>query len=442
VTTSTHQEAVGVSSTTVEFPTIKAREDGTSPNAVRTVNVALATLALVTFVIGTAELMVVGILDLIAADRNVSIGTAGHLVTAYALGIAFGAPIITALTARFGQRAVLRVSIAAFAAGNVVAIVATSFDMLLVARVLTGSLHGLIAGVATAIAAGLVGPERRGHAISLVVGGITIATVVGVPVGTLVGQTLGWQAAFVAVFVMTGVALTATLGFVPAIPGAASSGGAAQARAAFAPRVLAMLAVAVLLMGGQFIAFTYLASFLAEVTHISGGLTSAFLLAFGLAAMAGTLLGGRAADRSATATLLAANATMVAALGALYLVGSSPALVLAALAAWGLAGFALAPAVLLRVITLADAGAHLAPTLGISAFNAGIAAGSLLGGAIISRYGAEATVVTALIVTAVAFPAAWASNFLQAPNPETNDTTSAADDAGLHLPACLAPQGA
>ena len=180
--------------------------------------------------VGTAEL-VVGILDLLAADTSVSISTAGRLVTAYALGIAFGAPIISALTQRFGRRAVLRAALAAFLVGNLVAVVATSFEMLLLARVLTGALHGLIAGVATGIAASLVAPERRGQAISLVVGGITVATVVGVPAGTLIGQALGWQAAIIALGTL---ALVGTLRLVPPVPSQAGGVLGAQTRAAFA----------------------------------------------------------------------------------------------------------------------------------------------------------------------------------------------------------------
>ncbi len=393
----------------------------------RRTNLALGTLALVTFVVGTAELMVVGLLDLIADDIEISISTAGRLVTFYALGIAFGAPLIAALTARFGRRAVLRAAIVAFVAGNVLAALATSFDLLLLARVLTGSLHGLIAGVATAIAAGLVAPERRGQAISLVVGGITVSTVVGVPAGTLIGLALGWRSAFVAVIVITSIALIATLRFVPAVAGGASSGGKERARAAFAPRVLAVLAVGGLLFAGQFTAFTYLAPFLADVTHISGGLTSVFLLVFGLAAMVGTLIGGRAADRSATKTLLIGNAALAVALAATSLVGASPWLVLIALVAWGAAGFAIAPALLLRAVTLAGVGGDLAPTLGISVFNAGIAAGSIIGGAVISGSGAGSTVLVALIIVAATLPLTWATNRLGArPAVETGPAPSPA----------------
>lgn len=283
-----------------------------------------------------------------------------------------------------------RLSLVAFVAGNALAVAATSFHMLLVARVITGSIHGLFIGVASVIAAALVAPEHRGRAISMVFGGIAVSTVVGVPAGTLIGQTLGWRAAFVAVSVAALVALVASLLFVPPVAGRSSGKLRSQARVAFAPRVLSMLGVGLLLMGAQFTAFTYLTPFLGKVTGVSGGLVSVFLLVFGLAAAAGTFLGGRAADRSATTTLLVANIVLLGALGILYLVGSTPVLVLIALAAWGLAGFAIIPALQLRVINLAGTGGDLASTLGASAVNAGIAAGSLIGGFVLARHGASA----------------------------------------------------
>jgi DHA1 family inner membrane transport protein len=398
-------------------------------------NLALGALALGAFAIGTAELVVVGILNLIAKDTSVSVSTAGQLVTAYALGIAIGAPLLTVLTGRFGRRLVLRLSLVAFVAGNALAVGAASFHMLLVARVITGSIHGLFIGVASVIAAGLVAPEHRGRAISMVFGGIAVSTVVGVPVGTLIGQTLGWRAAFVTVSVLAVAALVASLLFIPPVAGRGSGKLRSQAHAAFAPRVLGMLGTGLLLMGAQFTAFTYLTPFLGKVTGVSGGLVSVFLLDFGLAAAAGTFLGGRAADRNATTTLLVANVVLLGALGALYLVGATPVLVLFALAAWGFAGFAIIPALQLRVINLAGTGGDLASTLGASAVNAGIAAGSLIGGFVLARHGASAPLVVAAILCALAIPASWATRFLTPPAAAPDSPVSVGlDGPGLPVP--------
>jgi DHA1 family inner membrane transport protein len=388
---------------------------------------ALGALALGAFAVGSAELVIVGILNLLAKGTGVPVSTAGQLVTAYALGIAVGAPVLTALTARLGRRFVLYLSLVAFVVGNVVAALATSFGMLLLARVLTGSIHGLFIGVACVIAGGLVAPERRGQAISMVFGGIAVSTVVGVPVGTLIGQTLGWHAAFAAIVILGVVALVASLLLVPQVAGRGGGGMGAQARAAFAPRVLAMLAVGFVLLGAQFTAFTYLTPFLDSVTGISGGLVSVFLLSFGIAAAAGTLLGGRAADHSASTSLLIANTLLVGALGTLYLVGATPVLVALALAAWGLVGFGLVPSLQLRVIDLAGSGGDLAATLGASAVNGGIAAGSLLGGAVLASRGARDTVLAAAILCAIALPATWATRLLTAPTEDEPRDTAATD---------------
>lgn len=378
--------------------------------------VALAALALGSFVIGTAELVVVGILNLIADDLSVSVSTAGQLVTAYALGISVGGPIITALTIRLGRKFLLWLSLAIYIVGNLAAVISVSFGALIVARVLTGSIHGLFIGVASTVAATLVPAEKRGQAMAMVFGGIAVSTVLGVPLGTLVGQTLGWKAAFVGIVILGVIALVATLLLVPAVQSPGSTAIGAQARSAFAPRVLATLAVGFLLLGGQFTALTYLAPYLEEITGISGSLISVFLLAYGVASAIGTFFGGKFADRSATRTLVVANVLLIVAFAGLYAFGSSPLLATVALALWGLVGFGLVPSLQLRVITLAGPGGDLAATLGASAVNAGIAVGALVGGAVLAANGSHAVVLTALIVTAVALPATWAIGLLKVPD--------------------------
>jgi DHA1 family inner membrane transport protein len=380
---------------------------------------ALVALGLGSFVIGTAELLVVGVLNLVAQDMQVSVSTAGQMVTAYALGISVGGPIVSALTTRFGRRFLLVAALAAYVIGNVVAVAAVGFGMLIVARVLTGSIHGLFIGVASVVAASLVPPERQGRAMGMVFGGIAVATVLGVPLGTLIGQGLGWRAAFVGVVILGVLALIATLLLVPTVPARGNAAFGAQARAAFAPRVLGMLGVGLLLIGGQFTVFTYLAPFLQDITGISGGLISVFLLAYGLASAIGTFIGGRFADRGAARTLIVANLVLVAAFVVLYLIGATPILVALVLAVWGLVGFGLVPSLQLRVITLSGPGADLAATLGASAVNAGIAGGAVFGGWVLSQYGVHAVVLAGLIICAVAFPATWAASFLKPPTPES-----------------------
>jgi MFS transporter, DHA1 family, inner membrane transport protein len=219
----------------------------------------------------------------------------------------------------------------------------------------------------------------------------------------------------VGILALGAVALAATLRCVPSVVGRGSGNFANQARAALAPRVMAMLGVGFLLLAGQFTAFTYLAPFLTDATGVSSGLVSAFLLAFGITSAVGTFLGGRAADRSASVTLIIANILLIVALAGVYLARETPGLVAVALAAWGLVGFGLVPAFQLRVISLAGPGGDLAATLGASAANAGIATGASIGGAVVAGSGVDAAVLVAVGLCALALPATWAAGYLRGP---------------------------
>ncbi|HEX6445132.1 MAG TPA: MFS transporter, partial [Streptosporangiales bacterium] len=366
-------------------------------------------MGLTAFVVGTCELVVVGLLDRIAASMAVPISTAGQLVTAYALGIGLGGPLLAALTVRFGRRRLLVLTLVAFLAGNAVTAGAAGYGMLLAARIATGAIQGLFIGVASMVAAGLVPSQRRGQAMSMVFGGIALATVLGVPVGTLLGQVWGWRAVFAAIVGLGVLALACALVLVPDTAGQPPVRFGPQARAGFAPPVLAMLGVGVLVIGGQFTAFTYVTPYLRQVTGISTSAVSAFLLVYGVASAAGTFAGGRLADRSATATLVTANALLVLALGGFYLAGANRGLVGLTLAAWGLTGFGLVPSLQLRTVSLAGSGGDLAATLGASAVNLGIALGAFLGGRVAAGPGVHAVALTATIVVAIALPATWAT---------------------------------
>ncbi|MFF9815286.1 MFS transporter [Streptomyces sp. NPDC014006] len=374
---------------------------------------ALAALFLATFVMGSAELVVVGLLKLVAGDLAVSVDTAGTLVTAYALGICVGGPLLTALTIRVRRRTLVWASLAGYVAGNLLAALAPGFGTLFAARAVTGALQGLFLGTAFTVAAALVPPERTGRAISVVFGGIAVSTALGVPLGTLAAQHLGWRAAFTAIVVLGTVALLAAAVCVPPVDGSGTGGLWAQSRHALAPRVLAVLGVGFLLLGGQFAAFTYITPFLEDVTGVSGTWLTVFLFAYGAATAAGTFVGGWAADRDAARTLVAANLALVVALAVLHVAGASRVLVALALVLWGVVGFGLVPSLQYRVGLLAGPGRDLAATLPASAVNAGIAVGAVAGGAAVSHGGATDAVLTGLLVCAAALPATWASGRLR-----------------------------
>jgi DHA1 family inner membrane transport protein len=374
---------------------------------------ALAALFLGTFVMGSAELVVVGLLNLVARDLAVSVDRAGTLVTSYALGICIGGPLLTALTIRIRRRTLVWMSLAGYVAGNLLAALATGFGTLIAARAVTGALQGLFLGTAFTVAAALVPPERTGRAISVVFGGVAVSTALGVPLGTLAAQHLGWRAAFTSVVVLGGLALLATVVCVPPVDDSGTGGLWAQSRHALAPRVLAVLGVGFLLLGGQFAAFTYITPFLEDVTGVSGAWLSVFLFAYGVATAVGTFVGGWAADRDAARALVGANVALVAALVILHVAGASRALVALALVLWGVVGFGLVPSLQYRVGLLAGPGRDLAATLPASAVNAGIAVCAVAGGAAVSHGGAADAMLTGLLVCVAALPATWASGRLR-----------------------------
>jgi DHA1 family inner membrane transport protein len=377
-------------------------------------NLSLAALFLGMFVLGSAELIVVGVLNLIAADLAISIPAAGTLVTANALGIAIGGPILTALTIKLDKRTVLIGTVILFILANLVPVLTTSYGLFVAARALAGALQGLFVAVGFVVGMSIVPPERMGRAISVIVSGIAVSATLGVPLGTLASQTLGWRGSFTAIVVLAGLALLAILALIPHVP---STGGSAagQVRYAFAPRVLAVLGLNCVVFASLFSALTYIVPFLERVTGISGALISAFLFAYGLATAVGSLGGGRFADQNAARALVVATTGTAVCLLALYLVGSVAILVAVVLLAWGLFAYGMVPSLQYRVVELAGPGGQLASSLPVSAANVGIAVGPVAGGVAISHFSPSATVLTGLIIAVLGIAVAWATSALKPP---------------------------
>jgi MFS transporter, DHA1 family, inner membrane transport protein len=374
----------------------------------------LALLFLATFTLGYSEELVVGVLDLIAEDLRVPIPTVGGLVTAYAIGLAIGGPVLTALTIRSNRRSILLAALGVFFVATLLPLVLDNVALFFLARGIAGAAAGLFIAAGLITATAIVPADRAGRALSMVIAGFMVATAFGVPLGTLVGQALGWRGAFAAVLALALPVTAAIAVTVPAVPG---TGGAAtgQARHAFAPRVLAMLGLMVLVFTAISSAFTYIVPFLAEVTGVSGALVSVFLLAYGAATAVGSFAGGRFADRAAARTITIATIGLAAGLVALYLVGASAPLVVAALLIWGVFAFGMVPSLQYRIVELAGPGGEFAASLPASAANAGIALGAVAGGAALGTFGAPAAVLTALVIAALAIPAATATSRLRPP---------------------------
>lgn len=375
-------------------------------------NVALATLFLATFVLGCSEMLVIGMLDLIAAGLRVSISTAGALLTAQALGMALGGPLLTALTITWNKRIVLISALGLTIAANLVLVLTTGFGPILAARAVAGAAQGLFIAAGIAVAVSLVPAERTGRAMSVVISGFAVSSAVGVPLGTLAGQVLGWRGSFTAVVVLAVLALVATLGVVPSVRGT-SDGAWRQARYVFAPRVLAVLGLGALIFAGAAAFNTYLVPFLQGVTGISGALISVLLMIFGVATTVGSYGGGRLADAGAARALILGSAGIAVSLAALWLFGGNPVLAGLALFAVGLFGMGSAPALQYRVVQLAGPGGQLAQAMPAAVANLGIALGSVAGGLAIGAYTPAAAAVTGLVLAVLATAAAVAASFLE-----------------------------
>src|SRR5918997_2727684 len=283
--------------------------------------IVLAVLFTGAFAMGCAEMLVVGMIDLIAADLAVSVPAAGALVTANALGLAVGGPLLTFATIRVDRRIILLASLVAFTLANLVPALVADYPMFMVARVLVGAVPGLFIADAFVTATSIVPPERTGRAMAIVVSGFATSSAIGLPVGTLLGQAVGWRWSFAAVVAVGVVVLVVATVVLPAVPSVRDHRAAGQARAALAPRVLAVLGLTVLIFTAIQSALTYLVPFLNQVTGVSGPLVTAFLLAYGAATAIGSFGGGRFADGNATRSLVVGSVGITVALFALYLLG-------------------------------------------------------------------------------------------------------------------------
>jgi len=336
------------------------------------------------FAIGTTEFMVMGLLPQVADGVDVSIPTAGHLISAYALGVVVGAPVLAFFGARLPRRGLLVALMTAYAAANALSAVAGSFGLLLLSRFLGGVPHGAYFGVASLVAASLAPRGREGRAVAMVMIGLSVANVVGVPAATWMGQTLGWRSAFwVAAALAMLTAALVTL-FVPSCPGDADATGRRELRLFAEPQAWLTLLAGAIGFGGMFALYSYIAKVVTEVGGLEDGAVPVFLLAFGLGMVAGTFVAGALADWSVFRSLLGSSLAMAVLL-----------LTYAALAPAG--WWALIPAFLvavassvlvvnlqLRLMSVAGEAQTLGAAMNHSSLNIGNALGAWIGGLVIA----------------------------------------------------------
>jgi DHA1 family inner membrane transport protein len=365
---------------------IRAIVNALSP---RRTNAALISLALGGFGIGSTEFVVMGLLPTIAADllpaldaadHDAAIAQTGWLISAYALGVVVGAPTIAALSARFPRKQLLLVLLLALTVGTVASAVLPNFSLVLLARFVSGLPHGAYFGIATLVAAELMGEGKRGRGVALVLSGLTIANVIGVPLITFLGQSAGWRVAYLVVASIFAVTFVAVLAFVPLQNGDPAATFRRELTVFRRPQVWFSLFIGAIGFGGFFAVYSYVAEIVTNVTGLSASVVPLALVSIGLGMTIGNIAGGRGADHNVMGTIFWCFGLFAVSLLAVALTAQYPVGLFISLFFVGAAGSALSPAIQTRLMDVAGDGQSLAAALNHSALNMGNSIGAYLGG--------------------------------------------------------------
>ncbi len=362
---------------------------------------AVLALAMGGFAIGTTEFVTMGLLPQVAAGVDVSIPTAGHLISAYAVGVVVGAPVLAFFGARWPRRGLLLALMVAYGVFNALSAMATSFELLTIARFLDGLPHGAYFGVASLVAASLAQPGRKGRAVALVMLGLSVANVIGVPAATWLGQHLGWRSAFWSVTGLSLLTVLMIIAFVPRLPGDPGATGRREMAAFAKPQVWLTLLAGAIGFGGMFAVFTYIAPTVTEVGGLGEGAVPLFLLVFGLGMVAGTWAAGELADWSVFRSLLIGAGGMGLALLAFWLLSPHGFALLPVAFLITFLGSVLVVNLQLRLMDVAGEAQTLGAALNHASLNVANALGAWLGGLVIAAgqgYRAPALVGAALSV--------------------------------------------
>lgn len=376
-------------------PAVRARHYG----------LAILALAMGGFAIGTTEFVTMGLLPQIARGVEVSIPTGGHVISAYAVGVVVGAPVLAFLGARLPRRALLVGLMVAFAVGNAASALATSYGALMLARFAAGLPHGAYFGVASLLAASMASPARKGRAVAAIMLGLSVANVVGVPAATWLGQNLGWRAAFWGVTALGMLTLALVLAFVPSCPGDAGASGRRELGAFRLPQVWLTLLAGAVGFGGMFAVYTYIAPTVTDVGGLGESAVPVFLMSFGLGMVAGTYLAGMMADWSIFRSLLIGAAGMGATLLLFWLTAPGGWLALPVVFMITALGSVLVVNLQLRLMDVAGEAQTLGAALNHASLNVANALGAWLGGLVIAAgwgYRAPALVGVGLSVAGFA----------------------------------------
>ncbi len=374
---------------------------------------ALLALAVSAFAIGTTEFISVGLLPLISQDLNIPVTTAGLTVSLYALGVTFGAPILTSMTSNMSRKTLLLWIMIIFIIGNGIAASADSIGILLAARVISALSHGVFMSIGSTIAADLVPENRRASAISIMFTGLTVATVTGVPLGTFIGQQFGWRLAFILIIVVGIVALISNSILVPSdLKKGTKTTIRDQFKLVTNGRLLLLFIITALGYGGTFVVFTFLSPLLQDITGFKEGTVAIILLAYGIAIAIGNMIGGKLSNRNPLNALFYMFIIQAVVLFILMFTAPFKVLGLLTILLMGLLAFMNVPGLQVYVVILAEryvpSAVDVASAINIAAFNAGIAIGSYLGGVVTDSIGLiHTTWIGALMVLAAAILTAW-----------------------------------
>jgi len=375
---------------------------------------ALWALAISAFAIGTTEFVPVGLLAAVSGDLNISITLAGLLISGYAIGVAVGAPLLTALTNRISRKHLLMGLMLVFVGGNAMAATSPSFEWLVVARFITAFSHGLFFSIGSTIAVQLVPEDKKASAIALMFTGLTVAIVTGVPLGTFIGQTFGWRATFWVVALLGVIALVASAILVPKnLKQAPPATFRDMFKLITNSRLLLGYAITVFGYGGTFVAFTYLTPLLQEVTGVDSGSIGVVLLVYGVAVAFGNTIGGKFADRQPAKALLWMFVSQAGILVVMTFLLPFKIAGLFSVVLMGLLAFMNVPGLQLYVVQLAEkyvpSAVDVASALNIAAFNIGIALGATIGGLTVETLGIQHTPWIGGIMVLVAVLLTWIS---------------------------------
>lgn len=385
--------------------------------------IALLALTISAFAIGTTEFVIVGLLPTIAQDLGVNLPSAGLLVSLYALGVAIGAPVLTALTGKVPRKSLLLSLMVLFTLGNLLAWKAPGYETLVIARILTGLAHGVFFSIGSTIATSLVPKEKAASAIAIMFTGLTVALVTGVPLGTFIGQHFGWRETFLAVSALGLVAFVGSLLYVPStIMHSKPASLLQQVQVLGQPRLLLVYAMTAVGYGGSFIAFTYLAPILQQVSGLGANAVGLVMLVYGVSVAFGNIWGGKLADqRGPVAALKLIFLLLATVLLLLTFTAPHPVLVIITVLLWGAVAFGNVAGLQVYVVRQAE---HFTPRavdvasgLNIAAFNLGIAGGAWGGGLIVEHLGLVHTGWIGALVVLGAFGLTALSGRLDRLNP-------------------------